>query len=95
MKRVAGWGVASIIVVGLGAGPATADPTMIKQAKDAGLPAQSCQYCHTTAVPKKDTFKPEELNDRGKWLLTEKQKRNAAKSNAAWLKEYTGDPGSK
>jgi len=52
--------------------PAGATPQLVKQAKDAGFPAQNCQYCHTVAVPKKEGFKPEELNERGKWLLTEK-----------------------
>jgi hypothetical protein len=95
MKQVAGWGLVSIIAVGLGAAPVAADPAMIKQAKDAGLPAQNCQYCHTEKMPKKDSFKPEELNERGKWLHAEKEKRKAPKSNASWLKEYPGDTGKK
>lgn len=90
MKRLAGWGVTTVIAVSFGAGPAMGEPAMIKQAKDAGLPAQNCQYCHTEKVPKKETFKPEQLNERGKWLAEEKKKRNAPKPNAAWLKEYPG-----
>jgi hypothetical protein len=90
MKRVAGWGAASMIVIGLGAASAMAEPAMIKQAKEAGLPVQNCQYCHTEKVPKKETFKPEELNARGKWMLAEKEKRKASKSDPAWLKEYPG-----
>jgi hypothetical protein len=90
MKRVVGWAVASILAGGIGAGSAVAEPAMIKEAKDAGLPVQNCQYCHTEKVPKKDTFKPEELNERGKWLHAEKEKRKAPKSDAAWLKEYPG-----
>jgi hypothetical protein len=95
MKRVVGWAVASILAVGIGAGSAVAEPAMIKQAKDAGLPVQNCQYCHTEKVPKKDTFKPEELNERGKWLHAEKEKRKAPKSDAAWLKEYPGGAANK
>jgi len=90
MKRVAGWGVASVIAIGLGAASAMAEPAMIKQAKDAGLPAQNCQYCHTENFPTKETFKPEKLNDRGKWLHAEKEKRKASTSDPAWLKEYPG-----
>ena len=90
MKRVARWVLVPIIGAGLGAAPAAADPSMIKQAKDAGLPVQNCQYCHTSKAPKKDTFKPEELNERGKWLHAEKEKRNAPKSDPVWLKEYPG-----
>jgi len=70
--------------------PAQATPPMLKQAKDAGLPAQNCQYCHTVAVPKKDTFKPEDLNERGKWLMSEKDKTKAKDINAGWLKNYPG-----
>jgi hypothetical protein len=70
--------------------PAGATPQMVKQAKDAGLPAQNCQYCHTVAVPKKEGFKPDELNERGKWLLTEKDKQKAKDVKAEWLKNYPG-----
>ena len=90
MNRFARWSLTAIVTVGLGAGPAVAGPDQIKKAKDAGLPAQNCQYCHTEKAPKKDSFKPEELNERGKWLYAEKEKRKAPKSDAAWLKEYSG-----
>jgi len=70
--------------------PAHATPPMLKQAKDAGLPAKNCQYCHAVAVPKKETFKLDELNDRGKWLMTEKDKTKAKDIDAGWLKNYPG-----
>jgi len=70
--------------------PAGATPQLVKQAKDAGFPAQNCQYCHTVAVPKKEGFKPEELNERGKWLLTEKDQQKAKEVKAEWLKNYPG-----
>jgi hypothetical protein len=70
--------------------PAGATPQMVKQAKDAGFPAQNCQYCHTVAMPKKEGFKPDELNDRGKWLLTEKDKQKANAVKPEWLKNYPG-----
>jgi len=70
--------------------PAGATPQLVKQAKDAGFPAQNCQYCHTVAVPKKEGFKPEELNERGKWLLTEKDQQKAREVKAEWLKNYPG-----
>ena len=89
--RAYGWFVGGLVLtVSTAVGVASASPPMIKQAKDAGLPAQNCQYCHTDKTPKKDTFKPDALNERGKWLHAEKEKRNAKASNAAWLKEYTG-----
>ena len=70
--------------------PAAATPQMVKQAKDAGIPAQNCQYCHVSKLPKKDTFKPDDLNDRGKWLTSEKDKQKAKEVKAEWLKNYPG-----
>jgi hypothetical protein len=79
------------LLTAVAAVPAAATPQMIKQAKDAGFPAQNCQYCHVPAVPKKDGFKPDvDLNERGKWLLSEKEKQNAKDVNPQWLKNYTG-----
>jgi hypothetical protein len=82
----------SAVSLATAVGAASAEPALLKAAKDAGLPAQNCRYCHTVAMPKKDGFKPEDLNERGKWLAAEKAKRTAAKSDAAWLKDYPGGP---
>jgi hypothetical protein len=70
--------------------PAGATPQMVSQAKAAGFPAQNCQYCHTVAMPKKEGFKPDELNERGKWLLSEKDKLKASEVKPEWLKTYPG-----
>jgi len=70
--------------------PAGATPQLFMQAKGAGLPAQNCQYCHVAAMPKKEGFKPDDLNERGKWLLGEKDKQQAKDIKADWLKSYTG-----
>jgi hypothetical protein len=74
----------------LAAAPVGATPQMLSQAKAAGLPAKNCQYCHTVAMPKKEGFKPDELNERGKWLLSEKDKQNAKDIKGEWLKNYPG-----
>jgi len=74
----------------LAAVPVGATPQMLSQAKAAGLPAKNCQYCHTVAMPKKEGFKPDELNERGKWLLTEKDKQKAKEIKGEWLKNYPG-----
>ncbi len=79
---------ASVAFQGIAFGKAA----FLKGAKDLGLPAQNCLYCHTVKLPKKETFKPEELNDRGKWLLGEKDKKKAAEVDLAWLKDYPGGP---
>jgi cytochrome c2 len=80
--------VASALVIFATAAPAAATPQLLTQAKKAGLPAKNCQYCHTVATPKKETFKPDDLNDRGKWLVSEKDKQKAAEIKASWLKTY-------
>ena len=70
--------------------PATAGPPLMSKAKQAGFPAQNCQYCHVSKMPKKDEFKPEDLNERGKWLAAAKQKQGAKEINVEWLKDYPG-----
>jgi hypothetical protein len=80
---------ATVVVLGITA-PALASPAMIAKAKEAGYPVQNCQYCHTTKLPKKDTFKPEELNERGKYLVAEKDTKKAKAVDVQWLKDYPG-----
>jgi len=58
-----------------------------KKAKAAGFPADNCQYCHVDKLPKKDAH---ENNDRGKWLVAEKDKRKAKEVDVEWLKDYKG-----
>ena len=83
--------MAAITFVGsMGAGPAMADPPLVAKAKEKGYPARNCQYCHVSAMPKKDAFKPDDLNDRGKWLEAEKKKQNAKAVDVDWLKNYPG-----
>jgi hypothetical protein len=40
-------------------------------------------------MPKKDAGK-HDLNDAGKWLVAEKEKRGAKAVDGAWLKDYPG-----
>jgi hypothetical protein len=83
--------VATITVTGsMVAGLAAASPPMIAKAKQKGYPAQNCQYCHVSNLPKKETFKPDDLNDRGKWLAAEKDKQKAKEIDVDWLKDYPG-----
>jgi hypothetical protein len=72
------------------AGPAMASAPMVSKAKEQGYPAQNCQYCHVSKAPKKDTFKPEDLNERGAFLAAEKTKQNAKAVDLNWLKNYPG-----
>jgi len=92
MKLVTGVTVVVVVVLLAGTGVSSATPQNLAAAKKAGFPATNCQFCHTEALPKKETFKPESsLNDRGKFLLTDMQKRNLKAPDVEKLKDYTGD----
>jgi len=59
-----------------------------KRARDAGFKGDNCMYCHNEKFPKKGAVSH---NDRGKWLIAEKEKRGAKEVDPAWLKDYPGD----
>ena len=69
----------------VGTGDARATLDMQKKAKAAGFPAANCLYCHGEKLPKKGAVTH---NDRGKWLIAEKEKRKAKEFDLSWLKEY-------
>ena len=88
ISRTTGWvamGVAGAWLALGGVASATMD--MQKKAKAAGFDAANCQYCHVDKLPKKDQGQ-HELNDAGKWLVAEKEKKGAKKVDGAWLKDY-------
>lgn len=85
-RIVAGAVVLSIVPISA----SWATPQQFTDAKKAGMPAKNCQYCHTEAVPKKETFKPESLNDRGKYLLTDMQTRKLKAPDIEKLKDFPG-----
>jgi hypothetical protein len=68
-----------------GVGDAWATLDMQKKAKAAGFPAANCLYCHGEKLPKKGAVTH---NDRGKWLIAEKEKRKAKEIDFSWLKDY-------
>ena len=64
--------VAGVLIVslGIGTGIALGRPRSCRRPRARACPRRSCQYCHTEAVPKKETFKPEGCtNDRGRVAL--------------------------
>ncbi|MEJ7616439.1 MAG: hypothetical protein WKF30_05590 [Pyrinomonadaceae bacterium] len=61
-------------------------PPLLKKAKDMGLPATNCAYCHVNASG------GQPLGERAKWLIEEKTKRGASAIDVAWLKEYAAVP---
>lgn len=68
-----------------GAGTALATLPLQKKAKEAGFAAANCLYCHNEKLPKKGGVTH---NDRGKWLVGEKDKRKVKDVDPAWLKDY-------
>jgi len=66
-------------------GTASATMDMQKKAKATGFKSENCMYCHVDKLPKKDAH---DLNDRGKWLVAEKDKRKAKEVDVTWLKDY-------
>jgi hypothetical protein len=69
-------------------GTSSATLPMQKKAKELGFDATNCLYCHNEKLPKKGAVTH---NDRGKWLIAEKEKRGAQEVDPAWLKDYPGD----
>ena len=67
------------------AGTASATMPMQKQAKDAGVAGVACITCHAEKMPKKGAMT---LNEKGKWLVAQKDTRKAKEVDGAWLKEY-------
>lgn len=87
MKRIAvGLAALCAAFVLLAAVPAQATLEIQKKAKAAGYPATNCLYCHNEKLPKKGAVSH---NDRGKWLLAQKEAKKAKEIDLSWLKEYT------
>ena len=91
-KTGSGLGLVIALVVWCGgmliSGASSATMDIQKKAKAAGFPATDCMYCHTEKMPKKGAAVE---NERGKWLVAEKAKRQAKEVDPAWLKDYPGD----
>lgn len=80
--------VALLVVCGWLAFSATSTASMEiqKQAKAAGVEVKNCQTCHTVAMPKKGEG-AKELNDCGKWLVSQKEAKKAKEVDGAWAKD--------
>jgi cytochrome c553 len=86
-----GAGVLATVVAGCMAWlavPQTATATLDiqKKAKAANYPATTCLYCHNEKLPVKGKTTH---NDRGKFLIAQKEKKKAKEIDIAWLKDYT------
>jgi hypothetical protein len=69
-------------------GTSSATLPIQKKAKELGFEATNCMYCHNEKLPKKGAVTH---NERGKWLIAQKEKKGAKEVDAAWLKEYPGN----
>jgi hypothetical protein len=69
-------------------GTSSATLPIQKKAKELGFEATNCMYCHNEKLPKKGAVSH---NERGKWLIAQKEKKGAKEVDAAWLKEYPGN----
>jgi hypothetical protein len=66
--------------------PSHANMAIQKKAKEAGYPATNCLYCHNEKLPVKG--KTVTHNERGTYLVKQKEARKAKEVDAAWLKDY-------
>ena len=70
-------------------GTSSATLDMQKKAKAAGIAGvDNCLSCHNEKLPKKGAVTH---NERGAWLVAEKEKRKAKEVDVAWLKDYPGN----
>ena len=79
-----------VVSLGVGGGVALASAPLVAKAGAMGMPAKDCQYCHEESVPKKESFKPETLNARGKWLYDDMQARKLKAPDLEKLKDLPG-----
>jgi hypothetical protein len=82
-RTIVGVALASLA---LPVGGAWATGQMLTDARKAGMPAKSCQYCHTEAMPKNGTS----LNERGKFLTTDMQTRGLKAPDLKKLNDFPG-----
>ena len=92
MKRGSAVGLIGMLLFWAGwiasSGTSSATLPIQKKAKELGYPATNCLYCHGEKLPKKGAVTH---NDRGNWLIAEKEKRKAKEVDPAWLKDYPAD----
>lgn len=82
-KRAVSILTASVLLGGAALSQATMP--IQKKAKEAGFPAANCMYCHAEKMPAKGKAT---YNDRGDFLMKQKEAKKAKEVDVAWLKEY-------
>jgi hypothetical protein len=78
-------GILTACVLLVGASSSHATMPIQKAAKEAGFPATSCVYCHVEKMPAKGKAT---YNDRGTFLVKQKEAKKAKDVDVAWLKDF-------
>ena len=68
-----------------GSSAAFATMPMQKKAKELGFKVENCLYCHNEKMPAKGKVTN---NERGAFLVAQKEAKKAKEVDMAWLKDY-------
>ncbi len=79
-------GILAACVLLASAVPSHATMPVQKKAKEAGFPATNCLYCHNEKLPVKG--KAVTHNERGAYLIKQKEAKKAKEVDVAWLKDF-------
>jgi hypothetical protein len=78
-------GILTALALLAAAQPSHATMPMQKKAKELGFKAENCLYCHNEKMPAKGKVTN---NDRGAFLVAQKEAKKAKEVDMAWLKDY-------
>jgi hypothetical protein len=78
-------GILTACVLLAGATSSHATMPIQKKAKEAGFPATNCLFCHNEKMPAKGKVTN---NERGTFLITQKEAKKAKEVDVAWLKDF-------
>jgi len=76
--------LAACVLLG-GAVPSHATMPIQKKAKEAGFPSTNCLFCHNEKMPAKGKVTN---NERGEFLVKQKEAKKAKEVDVAWLKDF-------
>jgi len=78
-------GVLTAFAVLAGASLSHATMPIQKKAKEAGFPSTNCLFCHNEKMPAKGKVTN---NERGEFLVKQKEAKKAKEVDVAWLKDF-------
>jgi hypothetical protein len=77
-------GILTACILMAGVVPSHATMPMQKKAKELGFKVENCLYCHNEKMPAKGKVTN---NDRGAFLVAQKEAKKAKEADMAWLKD--------